>query len=264
MEFKYSALHNSSLLGRRCGLNKADYQGPHLLQSINVSEKDNQDKMPPRAATKKSAYEVAEEMKHQPLNDDNDDILRPPDSSSDEEAENPADIKPTFFKSASQEPKLQDLKFRHVAARGERAAKETFNGLSRGKRGASKKTSSASFSSQLVDSPKRKSREESAKLGSGMEDPFGRVTTNKKRKALYGSSSQASLSSQKSKDSVPSQGMNIPMFSHLTKNGMLIISSRRITCEERVQATATFRLGKPTKTKCRRYASLQTSRCSHH
>ena len=201
----------------RPGLRKADYQGRHLLESFNGSNKDNRDKMPPGAATIKSGRELAEEMMRQPVEDD-DDIMRPPDSSSDEEADNPADIKRTIFKTASEEPKPPNLKTAGLTTRDRKPRNRTVNGSSGKKRsnGRATRSKSSPASNQAPNSPKRKSQEEPAKYGEGMEDAFGRVNAkNKRKKMSYGSSSQAALS-QKSKRSGLSQGTLFPTYSYST------------------------------------------------
>jgi len=167
--------------------------------------------MVPKAATKKSGREMAEEMMQQPVEDD-DDILRPPDSSSDEE-DNPADIKRTVFKRASEEPKPEDLKTGSTAARGRKVGKGRANSSNGSNRRKTRNTMS-SISSHSSSSPRRKSQEEPVKLGSHMADAYGRVTVNNKRKKAHSSSSQAVGLSQKSKKLGLSQGLLISTCCH--------------------------------------------------
>jgi hypothetical protein len=179
--------------------------------------------MVPRAATKKSGKEIAEEMMQQPVEDD-DDILRPPDSSSDE-GDNPADIKHTVFKRASEEPKPENLKTGSTAARGRKVGKGTANSSNGSNRRNARNTLSP-ISSHSSSSPGRKSQEEPVKLGGHMADAYGRVTVNNKRKKA--TSSQDVGLSQKSKKLGLSQGMLISTYciSPNTDTNIFILKNR--------------------------------------
>lgn len=178
--------------GRRTGLARDGYNGPSLHERIQTTVGNGQDKMSSNGVTARNARRPIKE----------EDILRPPDGTTDEESsdeEDPrADIQHSAFKVASEsiettpEKKVPSSKFKSkesVSAAGSRITRKSTR----------KPTSTASIEA----SPGGQARMGTHKLGMGMADGFGMIQTSK-RKSVYSSSSQG-FGAQKSKRGI-SQG----------------------------------------------------------
>lgn len=186
-------------LGRRVGLTR-HLTTTSLLESVHDPAKNLRETMPAKPATKLSSGGSKEVPANLKQNDD-ENIHRLPDSSSEDERPSP-NIKSTKFEKGSSKEKVG------ISALSKKQDKPTVHGKawrdeSGGYRGTSRRTATntdnSPSSSASTNSSKRKSPTE---RGAGMVDDFGRITANKRVKNKFGSSqprsSQQKTLSQKS------------------------------------------------------------------
>lgn len=180
---------------RRAGLTRSGHKGPSLLRTINVPNTNIAITMPPRSkATVESR--AKEDVTAPPLSSDRDESA--------DEREISADIQPSLFKRASEEPQPQVLNgnsgfTKASIARGSSLNSNNITSTSVAKGTKNIRSSSKGMSpnsSVSSSSPKRKSQEDQGGLGKGMEDAFGRVLVKKKKTKTFGSSKSRIGSSQ--------------------------------------------------------------------
>jgi hypothetical protein len=163
--------------GRRTGLTRNVRSS--LLQNFNASSEPT---MPPRAVTKREAAKskVAPTALVKAEQEDEEDLLRPPDSDSDEE-EARADIQKTAFINESKEGEEQ--KEEAIATTGGRRKRGT--AVANGNAATNPRPKRGKVSpepSQSNDDPKEKSQAQQS-LGAGMLDGFGRAKVKKSKAA---------------------------------------------------------------------------------
>ena len=214
----YLQLTGTSSIKRRIGLNKHSNTGrPMLRQGVQANIENKEVAMPankvrilvPRGKGKASAMN---EKSNSKLNaqkedskvkanheEDEEAIFRMPDSFSSDSEEEVASIKPTVFKTSSDDSTTTKK------ASNQNSETRPSARTSLGSRSSARTKWSTVRSSQ---SPKRKSQEEIP--SSSATDMFGRLISSKKAKFSYGSSSQRKDPSS-SQHSLPksSQGMQV-------------------------------------------------------
>ncbi|KAE8442701.1 hypothetical protein EG329_002946 [Mollisiaceae sp. DMI_Dod_QoI] len=196
MNFPRSLYLGYSQPGRRIGITRPRGSAPKPIDDLATTSKDT---MPTKPPTKPSVGEP-KKVQVKPRLEDEEDINRLPESSSEDDRPSP-NIKSTIFLPGSSTSKPTN------SAAGEKGTKYASKGGLRDGNGNYKGTGRPPStrgkgvppSSASKSSPKRKSPrdEETTELGAGMKDDFGftSVKAKKKQKYGYGSSSQSRPSS---------------------------------------------------------------------
>lgn len=219
MSYNYQYLHLDLTSGarRRVGLSRTGT--PLLHQGLRNKSEDKEATMPPKTATTKAKgkgpAKAMSEKSSSKLNsqkeekevkveerEEEEDILRPPDTSDSESETEKANIKPSVFKTGSDDPSTTSKKMSNGRSKTVAAAK--------GSRCSAKTNASTLQSSQ---SPKRKSQE--SVPPSSAKDMFGNMNSNKRAKVGYGSSQSKAPRSSQHSALKSSQGV---LLSPLTQN----------------------------------------------
>lgn len=211
MSYNYQYLHLdlTSSARRRVGLSRTG--SPLLHQGARTKSENKEATMPPKTATTKAkgkgpakatieksgsklnTQKEEREVKVQEKEEE-EDILRPPDTSESESETEKASIKPSVFKTGSDDSNTTSKKMPNGRSKTAAAAK--------GSR-SSARTNASTL--QLSQSPKRKSQENIP--SSSAKDMFGNMSSNKRAKVGYGSSQSKEPRSSQHSAPKSSQGV---------------------------------------------------------